>query len=86
MLAYVRDVQRREIRVGLDCVKHQDMAGTYIGDDHKEYFSGDAALLAGGKDNTMNQFEVKSKKAKLMNNGVNGVANGHANGQVNVAR
>ena len=34
-------------------------AGTYIGDEHKEYFSGDAALKAGGKDNTMNQFEIK---------------------------
>eukprot|EP00092_Neocalanus_flemingeri_P019800 GFUD01021444.1.p1 GENE.GFUD01021444.1~~GFUD01021444.1.p1 ORF type:complete len:573 (-),score=176.95 GFUD01021444.1:151-1659(-) len=76
MLAYVRDVQRREIRVGLDCVKHQDMAGTYIGDDHKEYFSGDAALKAGGKDNTMNQFEIKNKKAKLMANG----AISHTNG------
>jgi len=83
MLAYVREVQRREIRVGLDCVKHQDMAGTYLGDDHKEYFSGDAALKAGGKDNTMNQFEVKNKKAKLMNNGV---TNGRANGHTNVAR
>eukprot|EP00091_Calanus_sinicus_P023414 TRINITY_DN789_c0_g1_i15.p1 TRINITY_DN789_c0_g1~~TRINITY_DN789_c0_g1_i15.p1 ORF type:complete len:551 (-),score=231.73 TRINITY_DN789_c0_g1_i15:129-1781(-) len=84
MLAYVREVQRKEIRVGLDCVKHQDMAGTYIGDAHKEYFSGEAALLAGGKDNTMNQFEVKSKKAKLMNNGVR---NGHSNGAANgVAR
>jgi len=84
MLAYVREVQRKEIRTGLDCVKHQDMAGTYLGDDHKEYFSGDAALKAGGKDNTMNQFEVKSKKAKLMNNGVtNGHANGHTNGHTN---
>merc|ERR1711892_13665 len=83
MLAYVREVQRREIRVGLDCVKHQDMAGTSLGDDHKEYFSGDAALKAGGKDNTMNQFEVKNKKAKLMNNGV---TNGRANGHTNVAR
>jgi len=83
MLAYVREVQRREIRVGLDCVKHQDMAGTYLGDDHKEYFSGDAALKAGGTDNTMNQFEVKNKKAKLMNNGV---TNGRANGHTNVAR
>jgi isocitrate lyase len=27
-----------------------------MGDDHKEYFSGDAALKAGGKDNTMGQF------------------------------
>ena len=47
MLAYVKEVQRKEIRAGLDCVKHQDMAGTYIGDDHKEYFSGQAALKAG---------------------------------------
>merc|ERR1712156_1115095 len=44
MLSYVRDVQRQEIRIQLDCVKHQDMAGTYLGDDHKQYFSGDAAL------------------------------------------
>jgi len=56
MLAYVRDVQRREIREGLACVKHQDMAGSNIGDDHKEYFSGGNALKASGKDNTMNQF------------------------------
>jgi isocitrate lyase len=27
-----------------------------MGDDHKEYFAGDAALKAAGKDNTMNQF------------------------------
>jgi len=56
MLAYVKGVQRREIRDGLACVKHQDMAGSNIGDDHKEYFSGDAALKAAGEDNTMNQF------------------------------
>lgn len=56
MLAYVRDVQRREIREGLACVKHQDMSGSNIGDDHKEYFSGAQALKASGKDNTMNQF------------------------------
>lgn len=56
MLAYVRDVQRQEIRRDMDSVKHQDMAGSNIGDDHKEYFSGENALLAGGKDNTMNQF------------------------------
>ena len=40
-------------------------AGTYIGDEHKQYFSGDAALKAGGKDNTMNQFEVKVEKDML---------------------
>ena len=56
MLAYVREVQRREIREGLACVKHQDMSGSNIGDDHKEYFSGAQALKASGKDNTMNQF------------------------------
>ncbi|VAW44184.1 Isocitrate lyase [hydrothermal vent metagenome] len=57
MLAYVTGVQRKEIREGLACVKHQDMAGSNIGDDHKEYFSGDAALKASGEDNTMNQFD-----------------------------
>lgn len=56
MLAYVRDIQRREIRRDMASVKHQDLAGSNIGDDHKEYFSGDNALKAGGKDNTMNQF------------------------------
>lgn len=56
MLAYVFNVQRQEIRNGLACVKHQDMAGSNIGDDHKEYFSGNQALKASGKDNTMNQF------------------------------
>lgn len=56
MLAYVKNVQRQEIRRGLACVKHQDMAGSNIGDDHKEYFAGDNALKASGKDNTMNQF------------------------------
>jgi len=56
MLAYVAGVQRREIREGLACVKHQDMAGSNMGDDHKEYFSGDQALKASGEDNTMNQF------------------------------
>jgi isocitrate lyase len=56
MLAYVEKVQRKEIREGLACVKHQDMSGSNIGDDHKEYFSGDNALKARGKKNTMNQF------------------------------
>jgi isocitrate lyase len=56
MLAYVKGVQRKELRQGIATVKHQDMAGSNIGDDHKEFFAGDAALKAGGKDNTMNQF------------------------------
>ncbi|MEE4339205.1 isocitrate lyase [Erythrobacter sp.] len=58
MLGYVKNVQRKEIREGIACVKHQNMAGSDIGDDHKEYFAGEAALKAGGKDNTMNQFEA----------------------------
>ncbi|WP_444945116.1 isocitrate lyase [Microbulbifer sp. VTAC004] len=56
MLGYVKGVQRKEIRQGIACVKHQNMAGSDIGDDHKEYFAGEAALKAAGKDNTMNQF------------------------------
>lgn len=56
MLGYVKTVQREEIRQSIACVKHQNMAGSDIGDDHKEYFAGEAALKAGGKDNTMNQF------------------------------
>ncbi|TIU68980.1 MAG: isocitrate lyase [Mesorhizobium sp.] len=56
MLGYVANVQRREIRQGIACVKHQNMAGSDLGDDHKEYFAGEAALKAGGAHNTMNQF------------------------------
>lgn len=56
MLAYVRDIQRQEIRRDQASVKHQDLAGSNIGDDHKEYFLGEKALLAGGAANTMNQF------------------------------
>ncbi len=56
MLGYVKNVQRAEIRQGIACVKHQNMSGSDIGDDHKEYFAGEAALKAGGSHNTMNQF------------------------------
>ena len=56
MLGYVLGVQRQEIRQGIACVKHQNMSGSDIGDDHKEYFAGEAALKAGGAHNTMNQF------------------------------
>jgi isocitrate lyase len=56
MLGYVKQVQREEIRQGIACVKHQNMSGSDIGDDHKEYFAGEAALKAGGENNTMNQF------------------------------
>jgi len=57
MLAYVKGVQRREIREGIATVKHQNMSGSDLGDNHKEYFAGEAALKAGGSNNTMNQFE-----------------------------
>lgn len=56
MLGYVSGVQRKEIRQGIACVKHQNMSGSDLGDDHKEYFAGEAALKAAGEDNTMNQF------------------------------
>ena len=42
MLAYVAKVQREEIRQGIATVKHQNMSGSDIGDDHKEYFAGEA--------------------------------------------
>jgi isocitrate lyase len=61
MLAYVRGVQRQEIRKGVTCVKHQRMAGSDLGDDHKTFFAGERALKAGGVKNTSNQFELKSK-------------------------
>ena len=56
MLGYVLNVQRQELRQGIACVRHQNMSGSDIGDDHKEYFAGEAALKAGGTHNTMNQF------------------------------
>ena len=59
MLAYVKDVQRQEIRKGVACVKHQRMAGSNLGDDHKTFFAGEKALKAEGVNNTSNQFEVK---------------------------
>jgi isocitrate lyase len=57
MLAYVAGVQRQELRKGVACVKHQRMAGSDLGDDHKEFFAGELALKAGGEKNTSNQFD-----------------------------
>lgn len=65
MLSYVKEVQRQEIRKGVSCVKHQRMAGSNLGDDHKTFFSGDNALKAGGEKNTSNQFEVKTDGDKV---------------------
>ncbi|MFD2541661.1 isocitrate lyase [Lacinutrix gracilariae] len=62
MLAYVKEVQRQEIRKGVSCVKHQRMAGSDLGDDHKTFFAGEKALKAGGEKNTSNQFEMKQKE------------------------
>jgi isocitrate lyase len=56
MLGYVAGVQRKEIRQGIACVKHQNMSGSDMGDDHKEYYAGENALKAGGAKNTSNQF------------------------------
>jgi isocitrate lyase len=65
MLAYVKDVQRQEIRKSVSCVKHQRMAGSDLGDDHKTFFTGDKALKAGGGNNTSNQFEVDLQSSKI---------------------
>lgn len=64
MLAYVKGVQRQEIRKGVSCVKHQRMAGSDLGDDHKTFFAGDKALKAGGEKNTSNQFDATQNKDK----------------------
>jgi isocitrate lyase len=70
MLAYVKNVQRQEIRKGVACVKHQRMAGSDLGDDHKTFFTGEKALKAGGAKNTSNQFEetpaTSEQKEKLV--------------------
>ncbi|MFB0907168.1 MAG: hypothetical protein QMB03_02605, partial [Spirosomataceae bacterium] len=54
-------VQRQEIRKGVSCVKHQRMAGSDLGDDHKTFFAGENALKAGGEKNTSNQFLISPK-------------------------
>lgn len=64
MLAYVKGVQRQEIRKRVACVKHQRMSGSDLGDDHKTFFAGEKALKAGGEKNTSNQFELDSKPKK----------------------
>ena len=69
MLAYVRGVQRQEIRKGVSCVKHQRMAGSDLGDDHKTFFAGDKALKASGEKNTSNQFEAGAKDKRLEEEG-----------------
>lgn len=56
MLAYVRGIQRAEIRRNVSAVKHQHEVGSDLGDTFKEMTGGDRALKAGGEHNTMNQF------------------------------
>ena len=57
MLAYVKNIQREEIRTNVSAVKHQHEVGSNLGDNFKEMTGGEKALKAGGKHNTMNQFE-----------------------------
>lgn len=59
MLAYVKTVQREEIRRGISAVKHQHEVGSDLGDTFKEMVSGERALKAGGHGNTMNQFAAE---------------------------
>jgi isocitrate lyase len=56
MLAYVKEIQREEIRKGVSAVRHQHEVGSDLGDTFKEMTGGDRALKAGGEHNTMNQF------------------------------
>src|SRR5439155_11862686 len=56
MLGYVKNVQRQEIRQGIACAKHQNMGGTDIGDDGKEYLEEGVVVKADGGYNTRNQF------------------------------
>ena len=67
MLGYVKNVQRKEIRKGVECVKHQRMAGSDLGDDHKVFFAGEKALKAGGEKNTSSQFDTGLKETKTNN-------------------
>jgi isocitrate lyase len=57
MLAYVKNIQREEIRKGVSAVKHQHEVGSDLGDTFKEMTAAERALKAGGAHNTMNQFE-----------------------------
>ena len=59
MLAYVKTVQREEIRRGISAVKHQHEVCSDLGDTFKEMVGGDRALKAGGHANTMNQFAAE---------------------------
>ncbi|MBK4215898.1 isocitrate lyase [Paracoccus caeni] len=59
MLAYVKTVQRQEIRRGISAVKHQHEVGSDLGDTFKEMVGGERALKAGGHANTMNQFAAE---------------------------
>ena len=56
MLAYVKEIQREEIRRKVSAVRHQHEVGSDLGDTFKEMTGGDRALKAGGVHNTMNQF------------------------------
>lgn len=56
MLAYVKEIQREEIRRNVSAVRHQHEVGSDLGDTFKEMTGGDRALKAGGAHNTMNQF------------------------------
>ena len=56
MLAYVKEIQREEIRKSVSAVRHQHEVGSDLGDTFKEMTGGDRALKAGGEHNTMNQF------------------------------
>jgi isocitrate lyase len=57
-------VQRQEIRKGVACVKHQRMAGSNLGDDHKTFFAGDKALKADGAKTQVISLKVKKYRTR----------------------
>jgi len=57
MLAYVRDIQRKEIELGMTMVKHQQWSGTSVSDKITQLATGSETTLSCGKASTENQFQ-----------------------------
>jgi isocitrate lyase len=58
MLAYVKGFKDKKFAKVLH-VKHQRMAGSNLGDDHKTFFAGDKALKADGAKKQVISLKVK---------------------------
>lgn len=56
MIAYVRDVQRKERAADVDQLKHQKWSGAEYSDKLMKLGTLEISTLSGGKDSTENQF------------------------------